>query len=87
MYNACSIDILSFPVDHHTVHMLGDGRGIAQQLDFGGVGDGRERLVELAAQVEDLTYQLSTTQEELQAAIQRAEQAEVRVITLCTLLI
>ena len=58
--------------------VLGDGSGIAQQLDFG-AGDGGERLVELAAQVEDLTYQLSTTQEELQAAIQRAEQAEVRV--------
>ena len=33
--------------------------------------------MELAAKVEDLTYQLSTAQEELQAAIQRAEQAEV----------
>ena len=60
------------------ISVLGDGSGcIAQQLDFG-VGDGGgERLVELAAQVEDLTYQLSTAQEELQAAIQRAEQAEV----------
>jgi outer membrane murein-binding lipoprotein Lpp len=48
-------------------------------LDFG-VGDGGERLVELAAQVEDLTYQLSTAQEELQAAIQRAEQAEVSTL-------
>ena len=37
-----------------------------------------ERLKELAAQVEDLTYQLSTSQEELQAAIERAEHAEVR---------
>ena len=62
--------------------------GVAQQLDFGtgggvggcGVGrasEGEERLKELAAQVEDLTYQLSTTQEELQAAMERAENSEV----------
>ena len=58
---------------------VGDGSGcIAQQLDFGVGGDGGgERLVELASQVEDLTYQLSTAQEELQAATQRAKQAEV----------
>ena len=64
---------------HDTCNVLGDGSGcIAQQLDFGVGGDGGgERLVELAAQVEDLTYQLSTAQEELQAATQRAEQAEV----------
>ena len=67
---------------HDTCNVLhvGDGGGcIAQQLDFGvgGDGGGGERLVELAAQVEDLTYQLSTAQEELQASIQRAEQAEV----------
>ena len=62
-----------------------ENAGVAQQLDFGagrcGVGvasEGAERLKELAAQVEDLTYQLSTTQEELQAALERAEQAEVR---------
>ena len=61
------------------ISVLGDGSGcIAQQLDFGVGGDGGgERLVELASQVEDLTYQLSTAQEELQAATQRAEQAEV----------
>ena len=65
--------------DTYNVLHVGDGSGcIAQQLDFGVGGDGGgERLVELAAQVEDLTYQLSTAQEELQAAIQRAEQAEV----------
>ena len=59
--------------------LLGNGSGIAQQLNFG-VSDGGERLVELAAQVEDLTYQLSTTHEELQAAVERAEQAEVRTL-------
>ena len=66
---------------HHNV--LGGGSGVAQQLDFGvgGVGEGGERLVELAAQVEDLTYQLSTTQEELQAAVERAEQAEVKFLS------
>lgn len=50
---------------------------IVQQLNFGGIGgavEGGERLMELAAQVEDLTYQLSTTQE----ALERAEQSEVR---------
>ena len=80
----CSIffgGLFVFFFDHHDV-CTGDGSGIAQQLDFG-VGDGGERLVELAAQVEDLTYQLSTTHEELQAAIERAEQAEVRILVIC----
>ena len=55
--------------------------GVAQQLDFGAGGcgfGGQERLKELAAQVEDLTYQLSTTREELEAALERAGHAEVR---------
>ena len=55
--------------------------GVAQQLDFGAGGcgfGGEERLKELAAQVEDLTYQLSTTREELEAALERAGHAEVR---------
>ena len=63
---------------------VGESSAVIQQLDFGGgcgVGvatDGGERLKELAAQVEDLTYQLSTSQEELQTALERAEHAEVR---------
>ena len=48
-------------------------------MDFGAGGDGGQRLVELAARVEDLTYQLGTTQEELEAATERAQQAEVKI--------
>lgn len=61
----------------------GEGPGVAQQLDFGAGGcgfGGEERLKELAAQVEDLTYQLSTTEEELQAALERAGHAEVYTV-------
>ncbi len=58
-----------------------------QQLRFGvgGGGGGGEdgsseverRVLELATLVEDLTYQLSTRNEELEEAVQRGEIAEV----------
>ena len=35
-------------------------------------------MVEMTAQVEDLMFQLTTTQEELQQALDRVQQAEVQ---------
>ncbi len=49
---------------------------VQQQLQYGCEG---VRVVELVGRVEDLTFQLSTTQEELEQANQRAAQAEVSV--------
>ena len=53
---------------------------MVQQLEFGTMmeeGEGEGRLVELAKQVEDLTFKLSTLSEELEEAMGRAETAEV----------
>ena len=67
------------------VKVTSESGGVVQQLDFaggcglGGATEGVERLKELAAQVEDLTFQLSTIQEELHAALERAEHFEVRI--------
>ncbi len=52
---------------------------VQQQLQYGYEGCEGVRVVELVGRVEDLTFQLSTTQEELEQANQRAAQAEVSV--------
>ena len=63
-----------------------ESSSVAQQLDFvsGEGGDGvrgegvmAERVVMLAAQVEDLSFQLSTTREELDAILHQLRETEV----------
>ncbi len=54
---------------------------VQQQLQYvgceGTVGRDSVRMVELVGRVEDLTFQLTTTQEELEAANHREAQVEV----------
>ena len=50
---------------------------VVGQLEYGCEGCDGVRVVELVGRVEDLTFQLTTTQEELQQALERSNQAEV----------
>ncbi len=51
---------------------------VQQQLQYGGGGCDSVRVVELVGRVEDITFQLTTTQEELEQSHRREAQVEVR---------
>ncbi len=68
--------------DGHTHPLQGNSlqqkTALAQQLSFAEEGgEGRERLVDLATQVEDLKYQVSSLTEQLEEASTRISAAEV----------
>ena len=76
----------SQPCDHTHPTQGGfpqQGSGLAQQLSFAGTGAGGEdRLVELATQVEDFKFQVSSLTEHLEEAAQRTNTAEVSTTSL-----